>query len=384
MSLEFTHVGRRLILHNMFGRNAFSLTTNNAAYQPILAGRAVNTAGTNVQQGSDLCIHFYGGTRPDITTMPIDWQGTAYAGSTKLYPIGTSFSTIDGFLPKSAFGEIGQSANDIFPTSKLTIDWTNNKVTTPTTGNIASNIFMDAGTITWYAIYAGLASPNSQTTSEWKLAWTGSVGVTGSGADIEFSRVDIPSSSYPINFEKMSFSFPQSLGGDVTFSKNIFTTALANIIGAGHCTNGTATNGTQYINFMSPTASANTRYVNGGSTANMIQFYNGTRPASPDEAVPAGNTLIGSVNIIQMIYSNMTQVNTAAEVSLASTGTWLGSAVAVGNPNWCRIMSATSSGYAAIDCTAGLPGSGAVVIYQDPITTIGQSINVTSVKFVLN
>ena len=44
---------------------------------------------------------------------------------------------------------------------------------------------------------------------------------------------------------------------------------------------------------------------------------------------------------------------------------------------------AVAGGYAAIDCTAGLPGSNSIVTYQDPITAIGQSINVTSVKFIL-
>lgn len=376
MALEFTHIGKKLILHNMFGVPATSLTqylqSNNQRFPSLCGSPALNL-------GDNFCIHFYAGTRPSILDLPLDWQGTAYSNTTKMFPITTSFSSINDVL--SASGSLATALS-----SKITIDWENNTVSFPATGNLATNIFMNSGTVSWFAMYAGLSNGDTDGAG-WKLAWTGSVGLTGSGADIEFNRVDIPSSSYPININQISFNFSQATlasGEDVVFSKNIYTTSLANLIGAG--VGLYSSGGGVYYNVwnsMSSSISANARYVNGGSTANKIDFYYGTRPNSPDEAIPGDNVLVGSVNTFQMNFVNMTETTTSSEVSLAKTGNYTGTAVAVANPNWCRIMSATSSGYAAIDCSAGLPGSNSVMVYNDPISEIGQSINVTSIKFAL-
>lgn len=336
-------------------------------------------AGTFSYLGVDgsLCIHFYGGTRPDITTVSRDWQGTSYSGSTKLYPTTSSFSAVSNFLNTNRSNQ---------PTETLTVDWTNNTVVNKTTP-IISNAFFNPGTVTWFAVYAGLGYQGKTNGTGWKLAFTGTVGLTGTGSDIEMNRVDIPSSSYPININNITFQFEQNLAQDLIFSKNIYTTALANIFGAGVSDAAGASMGLlgyQFMHTFNLADNANAKYVWNGTNVNRIQLYSGTRPASPDEAVPNDNTLIANIDTFAMHWSNMTQVATSGEVSLSKTGNWIGSALAAQNPNWARILVTNSGTTASIDCSAGLTSSDSIIKYQDPVIAIGQSINLTSIKFAIS
>lgn len=376
MALEFTEIGKQLILWNMFGNSASTATTYGRALSdtdislPSLGGSAYESVGDS------LCIHFYAGTRPDIENMSRDWQGTAYSGSTKLYPIGSSFGSVSGILAASSSNTFTN------PKTKLTVDWTENSITN-TSSPLISNAFFSSGTISWFAVYAGLGEQGKANGSGWKLAFTGSVGLAGSGEDIEMNRLDVPSSSYPINVNTLTFQFPQSVIQDVVFSKNIHTTALANIFGAGihSWVNGGVSY--QIFNLMKAAADANTKYVWNGTNVNRIQLYSGTRPPTPDDAVPAGNVLVANIDTFAMAWSNMTQTTTSSEVSLAKSGTWVGSSLAAENPNWARILVTNSGTTASIDCSAGLATGNSVIKYQDPVTQVGQSINIISVKFAI-
>lgn len=386
MALEFTEYGKNLVLRNMFGKGRYNFNQSNSSEDvgansaPTLAGVAGNNPGAAGKQTSGhLYIQFYGGTRPDISTVSRAWQASAYSGSTKLWPTSTTNALA---ASTSFFNNVDSNTSTGQPTTAVTIDWDTNTVTT-SAASIASNLLFNQGTVTWFAIYGsfgrgsrGATNILDTTISNYFLVMTGTVGATGSGADIEINRTDIPSNSYPVQIKKLSFKFPQPTGVDLIFNKHIYATTMTNILGAGTSFNSTFG---QYVNGLTTTGHANAKYVF-GSTANLVNLYTGTRPANPEAAVPGDATLIASVNVGELSYPNMTFVNTASETSLTKTGNAFGTAVATGNPTWCRIMSSTSGGYAALDCSAGLPGSGAAVIYQDAITS-GMTVNLTSLKF---
>lgn len=380
MALEFTEYGKNLVLRNMFGiggsytyESGASITDATTSV-PSLGGSNYTTSDL----GQRFYIQFYGGTRPSISTIERPWQASAYAGSTKLWPSSTSNAT--ALNTGTILAATASSSTYTTPSGKLTIDWTNNLVTT-SASSLASNLLFAQGTVTWFAVYGGFGVGTGTTSlSNYFLVFTGNVDVTGSGADIEINRTDIPSAGYPVELKRLSFKFPQPTGVDLIFNKHIYTTALVNSLSAG--TQYTTSAGTRYhyANFLNTTAQANAKYVCSPSGSNIVKLYTGTRPANPEAAVPGDATLVGSIDVGALTYPNMTFVNTSSETSLSKTGNFFGTAVASGSPTWCRIMSNTSGGHASIDCSAGLPGSGAAVIYQDAITA-GAGINLTSLKF---
>lgn len=359
MALEFSYLGRNAILNNMFG--AWT--------------RLGGSDGSSVRT---LSIAFFSGTRPTIaqltTNNKLVWQSslTGIAGATRLYPTGTGTTS----------WQVHTINNTLFYTnpltSALTIDWTNNSFTT-TPSSIASSMLFNPGTLTWFAVYGANGANVNNNFNDLNIWFTGTIGLTGSGADIEMNRVDIPSVGYPVELKRLSFKFPQPTGVDMIFHKDIYTTALCNIF-----------SGTYGISHANAKVVYNGGVNNGyAQSSNVVQLYTGTRPATPNDAVPAGATLIASIPNVTALggdayYQAMTYVSTTSEISITRTGNFIASAVATGSPTWCRILSNSlnnSTTYAAIDCTAGLPGSGAAVIYNDPITVVGQQVNITSLKF---
>lgn len=367
MALEFTHFAKGLVLQKFFGGSS------------SLGGRADESLQGN------LIIQFYSGTRPNLnnlTEAQMNWatsQGglgqslTGFSGATKLYPNSTTFTALNdgGMLVKTSSAAGG-----------VTADWTNNKVTS-SAESLGSGLFFGAGNLSWFACYMGSGSGYNSGLG-WKLAFTGSVGVTGSGADIEVNRVDIPDSTYPINVKRLSFKFPQPSNVDLIFNKGIYMTALLNIFGFGY----------GYSSTDSLVKTVYNGVINNDAvqSPNIIQLYSGNRPSSPNDAVPAGNTLIATVNTYlgmtnptQGTYSGwgLTSTTTTSEVSVSLTQNMVGTVLATGNPTWCRILSNSKNDattYAAIDCSAGATGSGSAVIYNEsPVA--GQQINISSIKF---
>lgn len=377
MALEFTEYGKNLVLRNMFAPQggAYVFSSNTSAESAVSCPSLGGSNRSSGSLGQNFYIQFYGGTRPNIASVSRSWQASAYSNSTKLWPISTTTAlelNSGGILAGSA-----GSASHVSPSTKLTFDWTNNTVTT-SAASLASNLSFTAGTVAWFAVYGGFGTGtiSSDVLSNYVLVFTGTVGLSGSGADIEVNRTDIPSTSHPVQITKLSFKFPQPSGVDLIFNKHIYTTALANCISAGTQFNSSSGH---IVNFLSSAEQANAKYVY-QANANIVNLYTGTRPANPEAAVPGGATLIASINVGSLTYPEMTFVNTSSETSLTKTGTFVGTAVATGNPTWCRIMSNTSGGYASLDCSAGLPGSGSAVIYQDAITS-GMPVSLTSLKF---
>lgn len=372
MALEFTEFGKKLVLWNIFHRGATTNAGSEGTNVPVLTSDSTS--------GNQFVIQFYSGTRPtlsSLTSAEKNWSTasgglgqslTGFSGATKLYPNSTTLTPITTILAT------GSGSTLVEPTSKLTLDWTNNIATT-SVAVVGNNLLFGAGTLAWFAIYAGFGLGDGNP----KLAWTGTVGATGSGADIEVNQTSVPSNNYPVQITRLSFKFLQPTGVDLIFNKGIYLTALANILGCGTHRTG---DGGVYYTALNAMSSGNTKYASNGT--NRIEFYTGTRPATPNTAVSGGNTLIATVDTFAMTYANMTETTSTSEVSLAKTGTnYIGNAVATGNPTWCRVYSNNLNNgttYAAFDCTAGLPGSGAAIIYQDAVTS-GMGINVNSFKF---
>lgn len=356
MALEFTEEGKNTLLQCIFSSETADV------------GPLTNVAGLNnitAPPNGPTNIYFFGGTRPNIAT--VSRTVKTYAGATRVYPQAS-----DAIISTLMVADQAET--------NFQIDWLNNRITfnRSDSQSFVPQALFGAGNIDWFAWY-GYNSTNIALNSL-PLFFTGTVGLFGSGADIELNRVAIPEANYPVEVKRVSFSYPQptnlGAGVDVVFNKHIYTTAITNMFGA----RGDTANRALYL--MKQSRVANTKYFSNGT--NRIEFFSGTRPNTPEDAVPAGNVLVAAINTFAMhnlIFS--TRTKTVSETSLALTGNWSGTALQTQNPNWCRIYSNNlnnATTYVSADCYCGLPGSGRAIIYNDPVVS-GAQINIKSVKF---
>ncbi len=107
--------------------------------------------------------------------------------------------------------------------------------------------------------------------------------------------------------------------------------------------------------FTSAALSAANALLNGG----YMNYYTGTIPASPETAVPTGDTLLATDTFANPAFGTPSYTS-PNEGAIANWASPTFAPVATGTAGWARAF--TSAGVAENDYTVGVAGSGADVI----------------------
>ena len=106
-----------------------------------------------------------------------------------------------------------------------------------------------------------------------------------------------------------------------------------------------------------------------GSGAATIQVRNGVKPAATSDA--ATGTLLATFTLSDPGWAAASGGVANLDITPAITTT----GVAAGTATWARVLAPDSS--VVVDLTAGIGGSGADLIFDNPVIAIGQTVNLT-------
>lgn len=117
-------------------------------------------------------------------------------------------------------------------------------------------------------------------------------------------------------------------------------------------------------------ADAFTARVDAGAGAGVLEVRTGGKPASPNDA--ATGTLLASFTLADPAYAAAANGVAALDATPVLTTTGL----AAGTAGWFRVKD--SAGNTVGDGTAGGSGSGADMIWDNPVIAVGQTLNITA------